>query len=308
MWDDREQILAVSQSWLTAAGFRSADEFRRTEDWATRAYGERSGEILELLREIIATEPEARTDEHILTLGGEKRVWNFATAGLGTQSDGRRLFVTVAHDVTDRRAYEERIDLLMRESRHRTKNILGLVQVIARQTATGDAKDFIDRFSKRIQALAANQDLLVRHGWHRIDVKDLVRSQLGHFADLIGTRINFDGPKLLLNAAAAQTIGLAIHELATNAGKYGALSTEGGLVDVSWRLEDDTYTMGWIERNGPPVRPPERRGFGSTVIEAMAKRTVGGEVEANYDPSGFGWHLTCPAANALEETADIHKS
>jgi two-component sensor histidine kinase len=157
-------------------------------------------------------------------------------------------------------------------------------------------------------ALAANQDLLVRYGWHRIELKDLVQSQLRHFADLIGTWINFDGPKLLLNAAAAQAIGLALHELATNAGKYGALSTETGRVNVRWQLEDDTFVMDWTERGGPPVRPPDRRGFGSTVVEAMAKRTVGGEVQADYRPSGFGWHLSCPAANALEATADVHKS
>ncbi len=135
-----------------------------------------------------------------------------------------------------------------------------------------------------------------------------MRSQLGPFADLIGTRINFDGPKLLLNAAAAQAIGLALQELATNAGNYGALSTETGRVDVRWQLEDDTFVMDWIERGGPPVQSPERRGFGTTVVESMAKRAVGGEVEVDYAPSGFGWHLTCPAANALEATGDIHKS
>jgi PAS domain S-box-containing protein len=305
LWDDREQILALSQSWLTAGGFSSAAEFQRVEDWTIRAHGERSGEALEFIRDLIATEPVARRDERILTLGGEKRIWNYVTSGLGTLSDGRRLFVTVAQDVTDQRAYEERIDLLMRESRHRIKNVLGLVQAIARQTAAGEAQDFNDRFSERIRALAANQDLLVRHEWRRIDVKDLVQSQLGPFADLIGSRISFDGPKLLLNAGAAQAIGLALNELATNAGKYGALSTDAGRVDVCWQLEDDTFMMGWTERGGPPARPPERRGFGSTVIESMAKRAVGGEIELDYAPSGLKWHLTCPAANALEATADI---
>jgi two-component sensor histidine kinase len=151
----------------------------------------------------------------VLTRGGDKRIWNFVTSSLGPLSNRRCVFVCVARDVTDLRAYEARIDLLMREGRHRTKNILGLVQAIARQTAAGEAQDFIGRFSKRIQALAANQDLLVRHEWRRIDVNDLVQSQLEHFADLIGTRINFDGSKLLLNATATQAIGLALHELAT---------------------------------------------------------------------------------------------
>jgi two-component sensor histidine kinase len=109
------------------------------------------------------------------------------------------------------------------------------------QTATGDAQDFIGRFTERIRALAANQDLLIRHEWQR-DTRDLAQVQLGHFADLIGSRINLDGPKLHLNAAAAQAIGLALHELATNAGKYGALSTDVGRVDVSWQLEDDTWS------------------------------------------------------------------
>jgi two-component sensor histidine kinase len=292
----------ISKSWLEAAGGVSADDFRRVEDWTNYLCGggERSGEALELVRGIIATEPEAQKDEVMLTFGGEKPIWNYVSSCLGAQSDGRRLFVTVAQDVTDRRAYEERIDLLMHEARHRTKNILALVQAIARQTAAGGSQDFLGRFTERIQALAANQDLLVQHEWRRIDVKDLVQSQLGHFADLIGTRINFDGPKLLLNAAAAQAIGLALHELATNAGKYGALSTDSGRVDVRWRSDADSFAISWAERGGPPVRPPDHRGFGSMVIESMVKRTVGGEVELDYGLSGFRWRLTCPAANALD--------
>jgi PAS domain S-box-containing protein len=304
LFDDREQVLAISRSWLEASGV-SAGELQRVEDWTTRAYGERSGEVLELTRGIIATEPQARTDElTIRTRSGGNRIWNFVTSGLGAQSDGRRLFISVAEDVTDRRAYEERIRLLMREARHRTKNILSLVQAIARQIATGDPEDFIDRFTERIQALATNQDLLVRRKWQRIDVQELVRVQLGHFADLIGTRINFDGPKLYLNAAAAQGIGLALHELATNASKYGALSTDAGCLDVSWQLDDDTYLMRWIERNGPPVRPPERRGFGSTVTKSMLELTLGGEVQLDYAPSGLQWRLACRAADTLADTLE----
>jgi PAS domain S-box-containing protein len=304
LYDDREQILAISESWLKAAGGVSADDFPRIKDWTNYLFdgGKRSREALELMREIIATEPEARKDELMLNFG--ERIWNFVTSGLGALSDGRRLFVTVAQDVTDRRNYEERIELLMRESHHRIKNILGLVQVIARQTGAGEAQNFIDRFNKRIQALAANQDLLVRHEWQRIDVKDLVQSQLGHFADLIGTRINFDGPKLLLSAAAAQAIGLAIHELATNAGKYGALSVNMGRLDISWGVDSDTFTMSWAERNGPPASPPKRRGFGTIVMEATAERSVDGKVDLDYAPSGLTWRLTCPVAKVLESNWD----
>jgi two-component sensor histidine kinase len=142
--------------------------------------------------------------------------------------------------------------------------------------------------------------LLVRNKWQGVVVEDLVRAQLAHFADLFGPRITVDGPKLRLNATAAQAIGLALHELATNAGKYGALSTDAGRVDIRWGTDRDAFAMSWTEREGPPVTAPARRGFGTIVTEAMAKRSVGGSVDLNYAPSGLTWHLTCPAANALE--------
>jgi two-component sensor histidine kinase len=106
-----------------------------------------------------------------------------------------------------------------------------------------------------------------------------------------------------LNAASAQAIGLALHELTTNAGKYGALSKNTGRLDVGWGTEDETFTMSWRERDGPPVSPPQRRGFGTVVMQEMAERSVGGKVDLDYAPSGVSWHLSCPAAKALEPTA-----
>src|SRR5258706_2464471 len=189
----------------------------------------------------------------------------------------------------------------MSEINHRAKNMLSLVQAIARQTTAREPEDFVERFTERIQALAANQELLVRNEWQGVDVEDLVRAQLAYFADLVGSRITVHGSPVRLNAAAAQAIGLALHELATNAGKYGALSVDAGHVDVCWQLDGDTFAMGRTERNGLPVSPPERSGFGSTVVDSMAKRTLDGEVQLDYAPSGLVWHLTCPAANALEQ-------
>jgi len=104
-----------------------------------------------------------------------------------------------------------------------------------------------------------------------------------------------------LNAASAQAIGLALHELATNAGKYGALSTDTGRLDICWGTSGDAFTMSWTERDGPPVSAPKRRGFGTIVMETMAERSVGGTVDLDYAPSGVTWRLTCPAATALEK-------
>jgi PAS domain S-box-containing protein len=300
LFDDREDILAVSQSWLDESGY-SREELRRLEDWTAHAYGERSAEVLGHLREIIATEPPAQPAECVIrTKDGRERLWSFIKSVLWTQSDGRRLYVTVAQDLTERKAREEQVRLLLREVSHRAKNMLSIAQAIARQTAARDLEDFIGRFTRRIQALAANQELLVRNEWQGVDVDDLVRAQLAHFADLVGLRIAVSGPKLRLNAAAAQAIGFTLHELATNAGKYGALSVDAGCVDVQWRRDSETFAMRWTESMGPLVRPPDHRGFGSTVIEAMVKHTLGGDVQLDYAPSGLMWALTCPAANALD--------
>jgi PAS domain S-box-containing protein len=222
----------------------------------------------------------------------------------GTGPERRAVsFRGTVQDITERKERQEREHLLMREINHRAKNMLSVVDAIAHQTATKTPEDFIERFSERIQALAANQDLLIRNEWRGVGAEDLVRAQLAPFAGLIGSRIVVRGPKLRLNAASAQAIGLALHELATNAGKYGSLSKDTGLVHIGWRTDAETFTMSWTERDGPPVSAPQRRGFGTIVTEQMTERSVGGAVDLDYAPSGLTWHLTCPAANALEPVA-----
>jgi PAS domain S-box-containing protein len=214
-------------------------------------------------------------------------------------------FVGTLADITERKEREEKEHLLMREINHRAKNMLSVVDAIAHQTATRNPEDFVERFSERIQALAANQDLLVRSEWNGVEIEELVRAQLAHFTDLIGSRIAVQGPRLRLRAASAQAIGLALHELATNAGKYGALSTDLGRVDVRWGAGGDTFTMCWTERDGPPVSAPKRRGFGTIVMEAMTERSVDGTVDLDFAPSGVTWRLICRAANALEPGGNV---
>jgi PAS domain S-box-containing protein len=219
----------------------------------------------------------------------------------GAGSERRAVtYVGTVADITERKEREEREHLLMREINHRAKNMLSVVHAIARQTATKNPEDFIERFSERIQALGANQDLLVRSEWNGVEIEELVRAQLAPFADLIGSRIAVRGPKLRLKAASAQAVGLVLHELTTNAGKYGALSTDGGRADVYWGIDGETFTMSWTEREGPPVSAPQRRGFGTMVMESMAEHTVDGKVYLDYASSGLTWRLNCPAANALE--------
>jgi two-component sensor histidine kinase len=116
---------------------------------------------------------------------------------------------------------------------------------------------------------------------------------------LIGDRIMIEGPALCVTPSAAQSIGMALHELATNAGKYGSLSDDHGSVTINWQIDGDEFSIGWIEHDGPRVKPPKRRGFGSTIISAVAEANVGGEVELNYESTGLNWRLKCSASRAL---------
>ena len=214
--------------------------------------------------------------------------------------DGEAYALETNRDMTEMKARQERIQVLVHELNHRSKNILSLVQSIARQTSGSNHEDYIERFSQRLQALAANQDLLVKSEWNGVSIHDLVRAQLAHFADLIGQRILIEGPMLSFTPAAAQGIGLALHELATNAGKYGAFTDVKGRVDIAWACDEGTFSISWTESNGPPVIPPERRGFGSTVIIRLAEMSVDGAVDLQFPQPGLTWRLTCPADKALE--------
>jgi two-component sensor histidine kinase len=128
----------------------------------------------------------------------------------------------------------------------------------------------------------------------------LIRAQLAPFCQPFTGSIAVDGPNLCLKETAAQAVGLALHELATNACKYGSLSTDAGRLHIGWGVNGDSFTMCWTEREGPPVATPTRRGFGTTVIETMAERSLDGKVDLEYAPSGLTWRLICPVANALE--------
>jgi two-component sensor histidine kinase len=194
---------------------------------------------------------------------------------------------------------EQQIMLLMREVNHRSKNMLAVVQAIARQMIGSDPQNFVKRFSDRIVGLAASQDLLIESNWQGVRVADLVRSQLSLFRELIGMRIFIDGPLVRLTPATAQAVGMALHELATNASKYGALSDDQGRVQVTWGFdsgkEGEEFSMSWVETGGPPVTEPERRGFGYTIMVAMVEKSLDGKVTLSYPPEGLSWTIVAPA-------------
>jgi PAS domain S-box-containing protein len=209
-------------------------------------------------------------------------------------------------DVTERRERETHLQGLLRELSHRSKNLLAVIQAMARQTATGSSSvaDFQERFAARLQALAASHDLLVAADWHGASMADIAHSQIDYFLDPIASRIKIDGSPLLLRPDAAQNIGLALHELSANAVKYGALANATGTVDLAWSLPPGEpgarqLRIVWRESGGPPVEKPKARGFGRAVIERVVAQALEGEAAVDFQPSGLTWTLDIPDRHIL---------
>jgi two-component sensor histidine kinase len=193
----------------------------------------------------------------------------------------------------------------MGELAHRAKNQLAVVKGMALQTARQSAtvEELVEQLSQRIQGLAESQDLMVRQNWQGAWLRDLVRAHLELFG--AGSRVVMQGPELFLNANAVQNSGFALHELATNAAKYGALSNATGRVHISWSTSKPKrwhIHMDWVERDGPVVQTPERRGFGSLVMTDLVAQALRGTATLDFPPEGIRWHLDFPASHALTAT------
>ena len=205
-----------------------------------------------------------------------------------------------AVDITERKESEAHLRLLMRELTHRSKNLLAVIQAMARQTArhSGTIESFLDHFGARLQALAASHDLLVQESWYGASLNDLVRLQLGRYLAAAESQVTVEGQPVLLKPEAAQGLGLALHELITNAVNFGALSTRTGRVAVAWRrvpaAEGHGIEILWQESGGPDVSVPERRGFGSMVIERNLPRSLDAQVDLAFAPGGVSCRILLP--------------
>ncbi len=213
--------------------------------------------------------------------------------------------ICVAIDITRRKQAEEQLKLVMQELVHRVKNIFTVVQSIMSQTArrSNSISDFTRTFSDRVTALSRGHDQLAKEQWRSASLRDVVNAIV---APLIGDggggasgRILVAGPDVELDSGQVQNLALACHELATNSLKYGALSNEAGTVDVRWRLEEGpkgpVVRLAWTEADGPPVAPPERKGFGRMMLETLVPQSLGGSAHLDFAPGGLAWRLEMPA-------------
>ena len=213
-------------------------------------------------------------------------------------------------DISERKTTEQHIRTLLGELAHRSKNLLTVIQVMARRSVSPDlsSSDFVDSFIERLSGLAQSHDLLAREDWRGISMQELVTSQIGHLNSDLSARLFTSGPDLVLTPVAAQNLGMAVHELSTNAVKYGALSVDDGEVHISWSVfkgDDgrDRLRLSWVERGGPSVSEPTRRGFGRFVIEAIAARALSGTVDLRFEPQG----VSCIIEGAADPTVIAQK-
>lgn len=208
--------------------------------------------------------------------------------------DGRFLGMSgVNTDVTEQRDAEQQSRYLMGELNHRTKNLITVVLAIARATSrTTEPDAFLDTFSSRLSGLAASNDLLVARDWTSVSLRDLVAGQFRTISMDNDRRVTFEGPDLSICPQHAQTLGMALHELATNSLKHGALSDDAGRLRVTWQgNEGEHWRMEWKEVLSRSVTPPQRKGFGHVVMVDMVERAVDGKVRLEFEPHGVVWSL-----------------
>ena len=258
--------------------------------------------LLAMKREVLATGQSAHQDLPYQKDG--KTVWcNVQIEPWRSRHGEVQSLLGAVSDISERKATEQHIRTLLGELAHRSKNLLTVIQVMARRSVSPElsSSDFVDSFIERLSGLAQSHDLLAREDWRGISMQELMTSQIGHLNSDLSSRLFTAGPDIVLTPVAAQNLGMAVHELSTNAVKYGALSVDGGEVHISWSVFADEkghqrLRLFWVERGGPRVSEPTRRGFGRFVIEAIAARALSGSVELRFDPEG----VSC----VIEGTAD----
>ena len=233
------------------------------------------------------------TDEQAFTLQALARQ-------VMSQMELRRAIAERDEALEASRRSEHRQALLVRELHHRVRNSLAMVQALLGATArtTGTVREFYRSFSARISSLAKTQTLLTEDYWQTAPLRELVLKELRPFAEERPGRFTLDGPAVELAADLAVPVGMALHELATNAAKHGALSVPTGRVEVTWELRTvegvRKIHLEWRERGGPPVQASEREGFGSTLLRKVLPMQVNAEVEVEFDPEGLRCRIVAP--------------
>ena len=237
------------------------------------------------------------TEFRVRRPNGEMR-WCFGTAAATLdESNGLVRISGVTIDITDRKLAEERQSYLAREVDHRARNVLAVVQSILRLTKSKSIDNYMAAVEGRIKALSHAHMLLSESRWEGADLGRLVREELDPYR--VGDAVSTEGPETILDPRRAQTLALAIHELATNAAKYGALNSPAGKVKLIWQDHESGLTIQWLESGGPQVRTPDTQGYGTRVIRASLEQ-IGGRAIFDWQPTGLHCSLSLPRDSKIK--------
>lgn len=277
-------------------------------DWSTTMHPEDAPEIGRMMMEAMAKRESVSINGRYRRADGSYRV--FQTDARPRMANGEFLgMIGVNVDITEREAAEAARrhaendrDLLVAELKHRVKNTLSVVQAIARQTFRGATKDAREAFDGRILALARSHDLLTQSKWESVSLLELARTTL-QLKEGVEAPVSLSGPVIPLEPRHALSIGLILHELFTNALKYGALSKSEGRIALDWALTDASepqLKLLWRESGGPTVSLPSRKGFGSVLLERTLKGELNGDVTMDFHPSGLVCSISTPLPKSID--------
>ena len=238
----------------------------------------------------------SRSNSAIVRPSGEVR-WCYGAGIISRDAAGKAVRMNgVTVDITERKRAEERQVLLAREVDHRAKNTLAVVLSVLRLTRAPTTEAFITTVEGRVHALAATHNLLSSTRWEGADLGKIVEEEMAPYHASHRQRVITSGPAVVLLPATAQAVALALHELATNAAKYGALSTETGTLSVTWRVGGEALVLDWTETGGPPTAEPARLGFGLTIVRSSIEAQFRGGVSYEWRNEGLRCTLSIPAA------------
>ncbi len=301
-WEVHSDQSQRSENAAQILGFGPKEDFGGAQ-FLARVHPDERSRVLNLLRNVRPDNPVFDATFRFIR-PDSREVWLEQTAKGEFDSAGRLTHLRgLTIDITERKLAEARQDLLVAELDHRVKNVLARVAVVAMQTREGSIT--MDQYMKalegRIQSMAAAHSLLSQSRWQGVGLNDLVRDQFAPYAMAANAKIS--GPNIMLSAAATQAVAMVLHELVTNAAKYGALSTPNGAVSVNWDKPSDergvtNVTIIWRELGGPPVTAPARSSFGSSLIRDLIPHELGGTVDLMFEPDGVSCRLEIPVERA----------
>lgn len=295
VWDEGQyRIYGVDPRTieLTSENIRSRIH---PDDWTILQIG---------IERLISQGEHHQSEFRVVRPDGETRwcIGTAVTSKASAETGSRISGVTI--DITERKKAEERQALLAREVDHRAKNALALVQSIIRLTKASDQQAYVAAVEGRIRALSKAHNVLAQSRWQGANLQNLVDEEFAPYKTNDPNRIEFGGPETMLQPAAAQTLALALHELTTNAAKYGALSSLAGRLTLVWDIKDGYLVLKWSETGGPLAREPKTQGFGSRIMRTSIERQLGGRITFDWQPDGLKCEFAVPCGGKTE-VADL---